>query len=70
MDYYNELNKVNLDNQSKLTNIKTTITTLDNMEKILYEKITLLKNELLDLDKDYINIIETYNHIIYSLINR
>ena len=70
MDNYQKLNKINETKQKTLDEIKNICQSLDKAEDALREKIQLRQTELLALNKDFNNIIETYNHIISSSINK
>lgn len=70
MDEYKRLSTINQDKQQALDEIKNICTALDKAEDALREKISLRKNELMSLKKDYSNMIETYTHIIRASVKK
>lgn len=66
MEEYNRIINNNNSIQKMLDEIKNKCVILDNAEKSLREKYDLIKHELITLDKNYINVIDTYSHIVKS----
>ncbi len=69
MEDYSKLNTINQSKQKELDEIKSICQSLDKTEDLIIEKIILRYQELEKLKKEYINMTETYNNIVNSLVH-
>jgi acyl carrier protein phosphodiesterase len=67
---YQNLNHINESKQNMLHDIKNISMDLDKAENVLLEKISLRRDELDALKKDFNNITDQYNHIIRSFVKK
>lgn len=68
MDNYKDMINVNMEKQNMINEIKTISKSLDDSERAVREKIELRLRELDSLNREYINVVETYGHIVRSFV--
>lgn len=64
---YNNIMKQNDIKRNIVSNIKNTNESIDKSETIIKDKLDSKKKELKQLQTDYANIIDIFNHIVKTL---